>query len=111
MSKHKKSDSTSTDSLKKMNESLKEWLSSKDQEIISKAIQDQLHDRKPEGICQVCGVNTAKAVCIKCKKSICTSCYFTMVGLCKNCLSKETVDSWKTQKPNIKKILEVDWVD
>ena len=62
-------------------------------------------------MCSICGVKTAKTVCIKCGKSICNSCYFHIVGLCQKCLSKETAEKWKSSKPDWEKILGVDWLD
>lgn len=95
----------------KMNTDLKQWVSSEEQAEISKTIQEQLKDKKPKGKCDICRVHQAKSVCIKCGNSVCSSCYFTMVGLCQNCLSRDTIEKWKNKKTDWKKILEVDWVD
>jgi len=94
-----------------MNEDLKQWLSSEEQAVISKTMEEKLKDKKPHGKCSICRVHPAKAVCIKCGNSVCRSCYFTMVGLCQNCLSKNTVEKWKNKKTDWEKILDVDWVD
>jgi len=94
-----------------MNEELRKWLSESDQAELSKKIKTRLKDKKPHGICQICGKNDAKVVCIKCGKSVCNSCYFHLVALCEKCLSKETVDEWKKKKPDWKEVLGVDWVD
>jgi hypothetical protein len=94
-----------------MNEELKQWLSEEDQKDISKTIQKHIKNKKPKGMCQICGANTAKAVCIKCGRSICNSCYFNLIALCEKCLSKETVEEWKQTKTDWKKVLGVDWVD
>jgi len=94
-----------------MNEDLKEWLSSEEQAVITKTLEEKLKDKKPHGKCSICRVHPAKAVCIKCGNSVCRSCYFTMVGLCQNCLSKSTVEKWKNKKTDWEKILDVDWVD
>ena len=94
-----------------MNEELEQWLSEKDQANLSKKIKTHLKDKKPRGMCQVCGTKNAKAVCIKCHRSVCNSCYFHLVGLCEKCLSKETVEEWKNKKPDWEKVLGVDWVD
>ncbi|KYK23731.1 hypothetical protein AYK25_06440 [Thermoplasmatales archaeon SM1-50] len=94
-----------------MNEDLKRWISAEEQADISKTIQERLKDKKPKGKCEVCRVHPAKSVCIKCGNSVCSSCYFTMVGLCQECLSKDTIEKWKNKKIDWKKILEVDWVD
>ena len=94
-----------------MNEDLKQWISAEEQADISKTVDAKLKDKKPKGKCSICRVHPAKSVCIKCGNSVCSSCYFTMVGLCQNCLSKETIEKWKNKKTDWKKILEVDWVD
>jgi len=94
-----------------MNEDLKQFLSAEEQDNISKTIEAKLKDKKPQGKCSICRLNPSKAVCIRCGSSVCNSCYLTMVGLCQNCLSKETVERWKNKKTDWKSILEVDWVD
>jgi hypothetical protein len=94
-----------------MNKDLKQWVSAKEQADISKTMNAKLKDRKPKGKCSICRVHPAKSLCIKCGNSVCSSCYFTMVGLCQDCLSKETIEKWKNKKTDWKKILDVDWVD
>ncbi len=94
-----------------MNEDLQNWLTEEDQENLSKKIKTHLKDKKPHGMCQICGTKNAKAVCIKCGKSVCHSHYFNLVGLCEKCISKETVEEWKNRKPDWERVLGVDWVD
>ena len=94
-----------------MNEALKQWVPAEEREDISKTVQERLKDKKPKGKCDICQVHPAKSVCIKCGNSVCSSCYFTMVGLCKNCLSRETIEKWKNKKTDWQQILGVDWVD
>jgi hypothetical protein len=94
-----------------MNEALKHWVPAEEQKDISKTVQERLKDKRPKGKCDICRVRPAKSVCIKCGNSVCSSCYFTMVGLCQNCLSKETIEKWKNKKTDWKQILGVDWVD
>lgn len=94
-----------------MNEDLRQWISKEEQADISRTVDARLKDKKPKGKCSICRVHPAKSVCIKCGNSVCTSCYFTMVGLCQNCLSKDTIEKWKNKKTDWKKILKVDWVD
>jgi len=94
-----------------MNKDLKQWISTEDHAGISETLQTHTKERKPRGKCGICRVHPAKAICIKCGGSVCTSCFFTMVGLCQNCLSKETIEKWKNKKTDWKKILDVDWVD
>jgi hypothetical protein len=94
-----------------MNEDLKQWVSDGEQSEIIKAMHVKFKDKKPKGKCDICRVRSAKSLCIKCGNFVCSSCYFTMVGLCQTCLSKVTIEKWKNKKTNWKKILEVDWVD
>jgi hypothetical protein len=94
-----------------MNKDLKQWISEEEQADISGTLQTSEKDKKPKGKCTICRVHPAKAICIKCGDAICSSCFFTMVGLCQNCLSKETIEKWKNKKTDWKKILDVDWVD
>lgn len=94
-----------------MNEDLKQWLTEKDKENLSKKIKTHKKSKKPHGMCQICGINTASEVCIKCGKSVCNSCYFNLIGLCEKCLTKETVEKWKNKRPDWEKVLGVDWVD
>jgi hypothetical protein len=93
-----------------MNKDLKQWVSAEEQAAISKTIDEKLKDKKPKGKCSICHIHPAKSICIKCGCFVCSSCYFTMVGLCQNCLSKETIEKWKNKKTDWKNILGVDWV-
>lgn len=97
--------------MRSMNEDLKQWLTEKDKENLSKTIKTHKKIKTPRGVCQVCGTNTASEVCIKCGRSVCSSCYFNLVGLCEKCLTKETVEKWKNKRPDWEKVLGVDWVD
>jgi hypothetical protein len=94
-----------------MNEDLKQWLTEEDKADLSKRINKQLKHKKPKGMCQICGIKTAKVVCLKCGKSVCNACYFNIVGLCEKCISKETVEEWKKRKTDWERVLGVDWVD
>ena len=106
-----KSNNAKKDGSKSMNADLQRWLTEEDRANLSKKIKTHLKDKKPHGMCQICGTKTAKMVCIKCGKFVCNSCYFNLVGLCEKCLSKETVDEWKNKKPDWETVLGVDWVD
>lgn len=94
-----------------MNEDLKQWLTEEDKISISKKIKTHKMKKKPHGLCQICGINAASEVCIKCSKSVCNTCYLNLIGLCEKCLTKESVEKWKNRKPDWKKALGVDWVD
>lgn len=96
---------------KSMNEDLKKWLTERDKEKLSKKIQTHKKSKKPKGMCQICRTNMSSEVCIKCGRSVCNSCYFNLIGLCEKCLTKDTVEKWKSRKPDWEKVLGVDWVD
>jgi len=94
-----------------MNDDLKQWISKEDQAKIATKIQAKKQENKPTGKCHVCRTNEATETCINCGSPTCPSCYFTIVGLCQQCLSKETVDKWRNKKTDWKSILGVDWID
>ena len=92
-----------------MNKELQEWIEESKKEIkATKSKKDKC--RKPSGKCQICGEKTAEAVCLKCDKSICKSCYFKMIGVCKKCIPPEIAGKWDGSKPDWEKELGVEWV-
>jgi len=92
----------------KMNKELKEWIQeSKDKIQMNNA---KTKNKKARGKCQICGERTAEAVCIKCNKSVCKSCYFKIIGVCKKCIPPEIAGKWDGSKPDWEKELGVDWV-
>jgi len=92
-----------------MNEELLEWMrESKDKIKAAKAKKGKL--KKPSGKCQICGEKTAEAVCLKCGKSVCKSCYFKIIGICKRCIPPEIASKWDGSLPDWEKELGVDWV-
>lgn len=93
-----------------MNEELKEWIKETHANVKEKE-HDQSSKQQPMGFCEICGENKAKYVCQRCKKNVCSSCYFQLVGLCKDCVEKETADKWKGKKPDWEKLLGVKWVE
>ncbi len=106
-----KSNNIKKNDINSMNEDLQNWLTEEDKADLSKKIKTHLKDKKPHGLCQICGTKTAKVVCIKCGKSVCHSHYFNLVGLCEKCISKKTVEEWKKRKTDWQRVLGVDWVD
>ena len=93
-----------------MNDELKEWIRETHAKVKQKE-KDQSSERKPKGVCSICEENNAKYLCNRCKLSVCPSCYFQLVGLCKNCVEKETAEKWKGKIPDWEKLLGVKWVD
>lgn len=94
-----------------MNEELQEWLkeAKSSQKIIKK--QSKTSKKTPSGKCQICGQKYAKFVCLKCNKSVCASCFFNVIGVCKKCVPKDTVEKWEKKHPDWEKVLGVEWVD
>ena len=79
---------THTDEM--MNKELEDWIKE------SHIEQEKLHpddekQKKPEGTCEICGKNKSTVVCLKCSRSICPSCYYKILGICKDCISKEVM--------------------
>jgi len=67
--------------------------------------------RPVRGVCHICGEKDAKFRCMQCHTPVCDECFFHLVGLCKNCVSKPVAKKWKKQKPNWEKKLGVEWID
>jgi hypothetical protein len=96
---------------KSMNEELLEWI--KETKTNLNINEEKTNDntiQKPQGKCEICGEKTAKEICVKCKKSVCISCYFQLIGVCKKCVPKETAEKWKNEHPDWEKVLGVKWV-
>jgi molybdopterin/thiamine biosynthesis adenylyltransferase len=61
--------------------------------------------------CEICRKRRAKFVCIKCNRRACSLCYFSILGLCRKCISPEVVEKWKSESTDWKKILNIEWID
>jgi hypothetical protein len=93
-----------------MNEELKKWIDESRDEIKKIKTKDD-KCKKPSGKCQICGEKTAEAVCLKCDKLVCKSCYFKIIGICKKCIPPEIAGKWDGSHPDWEKELGVEWVD
>jgi len=93
-----------------MNKELMEWAEDIKQTLQIQKEDSPHADKKPEGNCAVCGEHKAKFVCLKCGKSVCPSCYFKIIGICKKCVPKETTEKWEGKHPDWEKELGVEWV-
>jgi late competence protein required for DNA uptake (superfamily II DNA/RNA helicase) len=93
----------------KMNKELKKWIQESKKEIDYKIIIKK-DSKEPEGKCQICGEKKAIAVCLKCSRSICKSCYFKIVGICKKCVPTEIASKWDGSQPDWEKQLGVEWI-
>ena len=93
-----------------MNEELMGWVKETKKEMNFSKKSKEKGD-KPKGLCNICGENKAKFICIKCGKNVCLSCHFKIIGICKMCIPKETTDKWEGKPPDWEKLLGVEWVD
>jgi len=93
-----------------MNEELRQWLKETKEEIKTSEKTQDYSKKKPSGMCQICGEKTAEAVCLKCGRSICKSCYFKIIQVCKKCVPKEVAGKWDGSRPDWEKKTGVDWV-
>jgi len=94
-----------------MNEELRRWLMETKEEIKASEKTESASKKKPSGKCQVCGERDAKVVCLKCGRSVCTSCYFKIIGVCKKCVPSDIAEKWEGKYPDWEKVLGVEWVD
>lgn len=93
-----------------MNEELRKWIVESKEKIQQSKIKKS-NSKKPSGKCQICGEKDAEAVCLKCNKSVCKSCYFKLIGICKKCVPPEIAGKWDGSKTDWEKELGVKWVD
>ena len=93
-----------------MNKELRRWINESKENIKNyKSKKDE--STKPSGNCQICGVKVAEVVCLKCKRSVCKSCYFKIISICKMCIPKDIAKKWDGSVPDWEKKLGVDWID
>jgi len=63
------------------------------------------------GTCKICGKRQASEKCTQCHQYVCRDCYFALVGICQQCISKSTAKKWKQRKIDWEKKLGVEWID
>ena len=91
-----------------MNEELRKWMEESKEEI--KTAKKKKNAKQPSGKCQVCGEKKAIALCLKCGKSVCKSCHFKIIGVCKKCIPPEIAGKWDGSHPDWEKELGVEWI-
>jgi hypothetical protein len=91
-----------------MNKELQDWVQQSQDKI--KKVKGEKKKLKPHGMCQICGERKARFVCIKCGRSVCSSCYFKIIGVCKKCIPPEVAGKWDGSHPDWEKELGVEWV-
>jgi hypothetical protein len=63
-----------------------------------------------QGICTICKQRQAKFTCLKCGHVVCSSCYYNLIGICKECIAKDIADKWDGKPPTLKKEQNGDWI-
>ncbi len=77
--------------LEEMNKELIEWAKEHGIEIEERKEEEE----KIEGKCEICEVRDAKYKCIECGKLACSACFWTMLGICKECVTERQMKEWK----------------
>lgn len=93
-----------------MNEELRQWIEEYKDEIKKTKKKAGKSKKKPSGKCEICGQKAATNVCIKCGKSVCNSCFFNIISVCKKCIPAEVAGRWDGSQPDWEKELGVEWV-
>jgi len=93
-----------------MNEELRRWIAESRNKIDINKNNKKKSNNKPSGKCEICGDKKAEHICIKCGKSVCKSCYFKIIGVCKKCVPKDIGGKWDGSNPDWEKELGVEWV-
>ena len=94
----------------KLNKELQDWIKEA-HKVPNKESEESCVKKEPKGQCEICGNNISKFICLKCEKSVCPSCYFKLIGICKECINQEVMDKWEGKTPDWEQILGVQWVD
>ena len=93
-----------------MNKELQEWINEAKDKVESTKKSKDKQKKTPSGKCEICGEKTAKVVCIKCNRSVCKSCYFKLIGVCKKCVPKDIAGKWDGSSTDWEKELGVEWI-
>lgn len=92
-----------------MNKELQDWIK-ETRELPQEQTDSSEEKKKPEGKCEICGEHPATKICLKCEKSVCLSCFFKIIGICKRCVPAEISAKWEGKTPDWEQILGVQWV-
>jgi hypothetical protein len=74
-----------------MNEELRAWMAEHGVEMDGTDESDE----PVAGLCELCEIREAVIRCIECGKQVCRSCSWTMLGICKDCLTEEQFKEFK----------------
>jgi len=93
-----------------MNEELKKWLQETKSDIKTSEKTQGFSKEKPEGMCELCGEKKSQSVCLKCGKSVCSSCNFKLISVCKKCVPQDVSGKWDGSRTDWEKKLGLKWV-
>jgi len=82
-----------------INEELKKWI--EEHGDMETAEPEEEADQRAEevtGKCEICRARDAKYRCLRCGRAVCSSCYWVMFGVCKECVSEDMVKKLKGKK-------------
>ena len=85
-------------------EELKKWM--EEQGIPIEEEEKEGKEEEIKGKCEICMARDAKYKCIKCGKFVCSSCYWIMFGVCRECISEDIIKKWRDRG----KDFGIDWV-
>jgi len=94
-----------------MNDELREWLQDKKSGIQTIKKTQDLSKAKLKGMCELCGERKSQSVCLKCGKSVCSSCNFKLISVCKKCVPQDIGGKWDGSRTDWEKKLGLQWVD
>ncbi len=77
--------------LEDINKELREWM----EEHGIKLQEEKEEEEKIEGKCEICEIRDAKYRCIRCGKIACMACFWTMLGICKECITEKQMKELK----------------
>jgi len=80
--------------LEEMNKELREWM---EEQGIKIEKEEKEEEEKIEGKCEICEIREAKYRCIRCGKIACMSCFWSMLGICKECITEKQMKELKEQ--------------
>ncbi len=100
----------SSNSDKSMNKDLREWIRETKHTFTRIKEEGVQHTKRPLGKCSICKNNRAQFICLKCGQSVCPSCYYTLIGICKTCIPTEIAEKWDRTHPHREKQRNEEWI-
>jgi hypothetical protein len=66
---------------------------------------------KPQGVCPVCKERAATRHCIQCGRDVCAQDHWTMLGLCKGCVTGKDMEAAREAGPTKRPDLDIKWIE